>query len=434
MADGGYRGISLEQDSVRFSNKDKVLLKKLEHTFPRIYSTTELLGFEDDVVTEYAMSLLEDPNNQNPDPRKLQISLTGFLEAKAPQFMTDLWTLLISAQTSVGGIPKEFVEAKKKELQNQREKDERLMREVAQRGGGPVAGGSGGYDRNRGGGRGPPLRVDKGRNGSGGRGDDVGHGRNTFRDKNGNVTERSRDSGWDARVRPQSPPYDDYDRSQRQPPGGGSYFDEQSAGRNDYRREYGRDDYRGRGGHGYNAYRCRDPRDRSPYSPPPPSHYRQERSYSRSPVPPPWKRPRDSRDVTPPHRIQSAPRGRSPSRSLTPPIARRRQRSSSASSYCRSSSRGYSPPPRSPPRRAQDRDNTPPLARAGAEAARRTWSRSVTPVMKRRAAQHDCGAPAAGSRLEVSDKPKDVAKVGDEEMRQREGGLKGRLSKSRYSG
>ena len=84
MADGGYRGISLEQDSVRFSNKDKQLLKKLSHTFPRNYSqrvslskvnldvlrpwitrrTTELLGFEDDVVIEYCLSLLQDPDNQ----------------------------------------------------------------------------------------------------------------------------------------------------------------------------------------------------------------------------------------------------------------------------------------------------------------------------------------------------------------------------------
>ena len=82
MADGGYRGVSLEQDSVRFSNKDKVLLKKLAHTFPPHYETrvnmrkvnlpvlrpwitdkvTKLLGFEDDVVIEYAVGLLEDPN------------------------------------------------------------------------------------------------------------------------------------------------------------------------------------------------------------------------------------------------------------------------------------------------------------------------------------------------------------------------------------
>ncbi len=83
MADGGYRGVSLEQDSVRFSNKDKVLLKKLAHTFPAQYATkvdmrkvnapvlrpwvekrtTELLGFEDDVIVEYVMGMLEDPND-----------------------------------------------------------------------------------------------------------------------------------------------------------------------------------------------------------------------------------------------------------------------------------------------------------------------------------------------------------------------------------
>jgi hypothetical protein len=46
----------------------------------------------------------------------MQINLTGFLEAKAPQFMKELWNLLLSAQDSVGGIPKEFLELKKEEL------------------------------------------------------------------------------------------------------------------------------------------------------------------------------------------------------------------------------------------------------------------------------------------------------------------------------
>jgi serine/arginine repetitive matrix protein 1 len=50
----------------------------------------------------------------------MQIKLTGFLEAKTPEFMTELWTLLLSAQDSLGGIPKEFLEQKKLELQQKR--------------------------------------------------------------------------------------------------------------------------------------------------------------------------------------------------------------------------------------------------------------------------------------------------------------------------
>lgn len=54
---------------------------------------------------------------QSPDPRKMQINLTGFLNGKnARVFMTDLWELLISAQESPSGIPPKFIEQKKEEL------------------------------------------------------------------------------------------------------------------------------------------------------------------------------------------------------------------------------------------------------------------------------------------------------------------------------
>ncbi len=80
---------------------------------------TELLGFEDDVVLEYAAGMLEE--ERYPDPRKVQIQLTGFLEGKTAEFMGELWELLISAQESVGGVPKRFVEEKKEELRLKRE-------------------------------------------------------------------------------------------------------------------------------------------------------------------------------------------------------------------------------------------------------------------------------------------------------------------------
>ena len=81
----------------------------------------ELLGFEDDVVIEYVYSLLEENDvclfiNPKPNPKQMQIKLTGFLEDATPRFMNDLWKLLISAQDSVGGIPQEFLELKKKEI------------------------------------------------------------------------------------------------------------------------------------------------------------------------------------------------------------------------------------------------------------------------------------------------------------------------------
>ena len=47
----------------------------------------------------------------------MQISLTGFLEKNARIFMAELWRLLLSAQESVGGIPKLFVERKKREME-----------------------------------------------------------------------------------------------------------------------------------------------------------------------------------------------------------------------------------------------------------------------------------------------------------------------------
>ncbi|OCB90554.1 hypothetical protein A7U60_g2232 [Sanghuangporus baumii] len=141
MTDAGFfKGTSAEQDS-RFSDKEMKLLRTLK--FPPEFSekvdmrkvnlqvmrpwiankVTELVGFEDEVVVEYAMGLLEDPSQPTPDPRKMQINLTGFLTAKTPEFMIALWKLLLEAQASPGGIPKTFVEEKKEEMRRAREKD-----------------------------------------------------------------------------------------------------------------------------------------------------------------------------------------------------------------------------------------------------------------------------------------------------------------------
>jgi len=51
-----------------------------------------------------------------PDIKKLQIQLTGFLDKDTPRFCKELWNLCLSAQTSPQGVPKELLEAKKLEL------------------------------------------------------------------------------------------------------------------------------------------------------------------------------------------------------------------------------------------------------------------------------------------------------------------------------
>ncbi|KAL0067473.1 hypothetical protein AAF712_005461 [Marasmius tenuissimus] len=80
----------------------------------------ELVGFEDEVVVEYAMGLLEDKSQSFPDPKKMQINLTGFLTKDTPAFMSALWTLLLEAQSDITGVPRTFVEEKKEELRKAR--------------------------------------------------------------------------------------------------------------------------------------------------------------------------------------------------------------------------------------------------------------------------------------------------------------------------
>jgi len=55
-----------------------------------------------------------------PDIKSLQIQLTGFLDKDTPPFCKDLWNLLLSAQGSPQGVPKELLEAKKLELMQEK--------------------------------------------------------------------------------------------------------------------------------------------------------------------------------------------------------------------------------------------------------------------------------------------------------------------------
>jgi serine/arginine repetitive matrix protein 1 len=93
---------------------------------------TEFMGFEDDVLSSYVVSLLDDENGTKVvDPRVLQINLGGFMEAHAAPFVERLWKLLLSAQTEVGGIPTEILEAKKAEIKKQLEEQQRIAAQVA---------------------------------------------------------------------------------------------------------------------------------------------------------------------------------------------------------------------------------------------------------------------------------------------------------------
>ncbi|KAL1245287.1 Serine/arginine repetitive matrix protein [Trichinella spiralis] len=141
MADAGFfRGTNSEQD-LRFSNKQKKLLKTLKFEdslntkvdmkridldVMRLWITkrvSEILGMEDDVVVEFVLNQLEE---EDMDPRNMQINLTGFLNAKkAREFMGELWDLLIDAQNSECGIPQTLINAKAEYLRS-RSAEERL--------------------------------------------------------------------------------------------------------------------------------------------------------------------------------------------------------------------------------------------------------------------------------------------------------------------
>ena len=54
---------------------------------------------------------------QHPNPKEMQINLTGFLNGKnARVFIGELWEHLLSAQENITGIPNQFLEQKKNEI------------------------------------------------------------------------------------------------------------------------------------------------------------------------------------------------------------------------------------------------------------------------------------------------------------------------------
>ncbi|KAJ3020172.1 UNVERIFIED_CONTAM: hypothetical protein HDU68_010315 [Siphonaria sp. JEL0065] len=149
MADGGFRGTTLDQDS-RFADKQKKLLKSMR--FPSNFAqkvdlskvnltvikpwihkrVIELLGIEDELLINYIFEMLEDPKKKI-DPKDLQISLTEFLAKDTPAFVSSLWDLLLSAQENIGGIPKVFLEEKMKEVAKLEEEKKRMADEIRKR-------------------------------------------------------------------------------------------------------------------------------------------------------------------------------------------------------------------------------------------------------------------------------------------------------------
>ena len=57
----------------------------------------QYVGMEDDIIINMVMAELENADDENADPRRIQINVTGFLERNAGAFMAELWKLLISA-------------------------------------------------------------------------------------------------------------------------------------------------------------------------------------------------------------------------------------------------------------------------------------------------------------------------------------------------
>lgn len=143
----GFRGASSSQDG-RFSNKEKKLLKTM--TFPEVLEksvdfkkvslesmkpwiekrVTEDLGFEDDVVVNLVQNLLEE---EEVNPKLVHIQLTPFLEAKTGAFMSELWTLLLSAQETGSGVPQAFLDAQAEERRRKRELERQMDQSFASR-------------------------------------------------------------------------------------------------------------------------------------------------------------------------------------------------------------------------------------------------------------------------------------------------------------
>ncbi|XP_072996617.1 uncharacterized protein [Typha latifolia] len=147
MSGGFFRGTSADQDT-RFSNKQAKLLKtqkfaaELDHLVdmtkvkidvirPWIATrSTELLGFEDEVLINFVYGLLD---GKEVDGKQIQIQLTGFMEKNTGKFMKELWSLLLSAQKNASGVPQQFLDAKEQETLKRKVENDRITQEIQKR-------------------------------------------------------------------------------------------------------------------------------------------------------------------------------------------------------------------------------------------------------------------------------------------------------------
>ncbi|KAL8428235.1 hypothetical protein Efla_005337 [Eimeria flavescens] len=164
MAGNFYKGTSKEQTPF-FKDKDSQLIAQRKvgsAQWPEIFEQevdmskvnvevmkawinhkiTELLGFEDDIVISYCLSQLVPEEALAADvderrnylcPKKLAISLTGFVGKQATHFVRELWKLLLSAQNTPTGIPPEFLENRRLEMERKREEAARINEELVRR-------------------------------------------------------------------------------------------------------------------------------------------------------------------------------------------------------------------------------------------------------------------------------------------------------------
>jgi len=151
MSDRLFRGTGYEQDA-RFVDKQQKLMRQMK--FPAEYSRrvdlrrvnlapiktwiirrlTELMGFEDEICQNLVVEELESALRQlrgtpvgtgigiggvGLDPRDLHVKLQPFLERNTAPFMTELWGLLLDAQSSPDGIPSAFVAESMRRLAEQ---------------------------------------------------------------------------------------------------------------------------------------------------------------------------------------------------------------------------------------------------------------------------------------------------------------------------
>lgn len=315
-------------------------------------TVTELAGVEDDIVIEFVMELLESKDEPVPDPRKMQISLGGFLTPQnAAEFMLRLWKLLLSAQASHGGIPAEFVEAKKQELLRKQDEEAQMQQKMMTAGGRRDQGRPlSRFDRDDRG-RAPVPRDRDGRAFP----QDRDFGNRGYQGGRGNYQDRGQ--GRDTYI-PSDLRRGDHVRGDRRTDDG-------------YQRGYqnrGRDDYGDRRGGDYGGQRSADPYQGNAY-----------RDIDRKPDFNP-RRGRYFEENDNETRGRSMSRSRSRSRSMSRTPRRRSRHGDSAT----------------PPRRRRDRDDsaTPPAsnrkpARRRDRSPSRSRSRSATPPTHRRAASRE---------------------------------------------